>query len=78
MFPHPHARLGEGVAAFVVTHANEELGLEEVLELLSAMKLAKQKWPQYLSVERALPKTASGNVQKELLRRQLRDKGVQL
>jgi acyl-CoA synthetase (AMP-forming)/AMP-acid ligase II len=74
----PHARLGEGVAAFVVTHSNDDVALDDVLELLSEMKLAKQKWPQYLSVERVLPKTASGKVQKELLRRQLRDNGVQL
>ena len=74
----PHARLGEGVAAFVVTHSNDDVALDDVLELLSEMKLAKQKWPQYLSVERVLPKTASGKVQKEVLRRQLRDNGVQL
>ena len=74
----PHSRLGEGVAAYIVTHSNKALSLESILELLSTLQVAKQKWPQHLEVVDALPKTASGKVQKEILRKQLKDKGVLL
>ena len=74
----PHERLGEGVAAFVIPHAGETITLEAVLELLVNLQLAKQKWPQHLEITDALPKTASGKVQKDILRRRLKDAGVQL
>jgi len=74
----PHARLGEGVAAFVVIDPNTVLGLATILDTLDKLGVAKQKWPQHLELTSALPKTASGKVQKELLRRQLIDAGLQL
>jgi len=47
-------------------------------ELLADSGLAKQKWPQHLELLTALPKTASGKVQKDKLRQGLREQGVTL
>lgn len=74
----PHSRLGEGVAAFVITRDNKALVLADILELMAELRVAKQKWPQYLDVVESLPKTASGKVQKEILRTQLKQAGVRL
>jgi len=74
----PHKRLGEGVAACVVTATGQEITLESLQETLKRSGLAKQKWPQHLTVCAALPKTASGKVQKSILRQQLQDSGVTL
>ena len=74
----PHERLGEGVAACVVTATGQEITLESLQETLKRSGLAKQKWPQHLTVCAALPKTASGKVQKSILRQQLQDSGVTL
>lgn len=74
----PHQRLGEGVAAFVVAKDGEAVSLESVLAFMSALKVTKQKWPQHLEITGSLPKTPSGKVQKEVLRSQLRNSGVQL
>ena len=74
----PHRRLGEGVAACIVPSAGCEVTMEMMNETLKSSGLAKQKWPQHISRYDTLPKTASGKVQKEILRQQLRDQGVQL
>lgn len=74
----PHERLGEGVAVFVIARPGAEVTLEGVLAHMGELKVAKQKWPQILEVVDELPKTASGKVQKEILRRQLKDSGVML
>ena len=74
----PHGRLGEGVGACVVTAGGQALDEDALYNTLSSSGLAKQKWPQHIAVYDALPKTASGKVQKEVLRQQLRDQGVSL
>ncbi len=74
----PHERLGEGVAAFVIPREGSSVTLESVLAHFAELKIAKQKWPQHLELTDTLPRTASGKVQKEILRRQLREAGVSL
>ena len=74
----PHSRLGEGVAAFVVPRPTKTLCLDDLLSLMASLQVAKQKWPQYMESVDALPKTASGKVQKEILRRELKTSGVLL
>jgi len=65
----PHERLGEGVAAFIVR--TEGCALPDtaaVGRFLSDAGLAPQKWPEFIFEIEALPRTASGKVQKHLLR----------
>lgn len=72
----PHERLGEGVAVYVVLHGiSDTMSLEDLVAFLAEAGLAKQKWPQRLEIVRELPKTASGKVRKDVLRRQLREQG---
>jgi len=46
--------------------------LEAVRSHLSEAGLARQKWPEEVRVVEELPRTASGKVQKFVLREQLR------
>lgn len=65
----PHARLGEGVAAFVVAAEGKCVPDAATLgAFLSQAGLAPQKWPEFVFAVDALPRTASGKVQKHLLR----------
>jgi acyl-CoA synthetase (AMP-forming)/AMP-acid ligase II len=74
----PDTRFGEHAAA-VVTVRDEatQLTLEDVRSHLQQSGLGRQKWPESLYVVRDLPRTASGKVQKYLLRQQLRDGQLQ-
>ena len=74
----PHERLGEGVAVFVTIYEDEAPTLANLTELCAEQQLAKQKWPQWLSVVAEMPKTPSGKIQKAALRAQLKEQSVQL
>ena len=67
----PDERLGERVCACVCLRAGASLTLDELVERLQAAGLATYKLPQALHVVDALPMTASGKVQKHILRAQL-------
>jgi acyl-CoA synthetase (AMP-forming)/AMP-acid ligase II len=72
----PDERLGEHGCAFFRMQAGEEPpDLEAVREHLGAAGLARQKWPEELRVVDDLPRTASGKVQKFVLRERLRAGG---
>jgi len=66
----PHKRLGEGVCAFVV--ADNDVDVDAVTEFADKAQLAKQKIPQRIEFVSNLPRTASGKVRKDVLRRQIR------
>ena len=68
---YPDPVLGERACAFVV--ATGPLTLEELVDFLRERRVANQKLPERLQVVSALPKTASGKVQKFRLRDRLRD-----
>ncbi len=69
----PDERLGEhGCAFFRMQPGCEAPDLEAVRAHLAAAGLARQKWPEELRVVDELPRTASGKVQKFVLREQLR------
>ena len=69
----PDERLGEhGCAFFRMQPGSEAPDLEAVRSHLAAAGLARQKWPEELRVVDDLPRTASGKVQKFVLREQLR------
>ena len=68
----PDERLGEhGCAFFRMQPGCEAPDLEAVRTHLAAAGLARQKWPEELRVVDELPRTASGKVQKFVLREQL-------
>jgi acyl-CoA synthetase (AMP-forming)/AMP-acid ligase II len=68
----PDARLGEHGCAFVRLLPGGSLDLEGVRSHLSAAGLARQKWPEELRLVDDFPRTASGKVQKFVLRDGLR------
>ncbi len=70
----PDPRLGEQACAFVrVTAAAGPIDLAAVRRCLAESGLARQKWPEQLRIVEDLPRTPSGKVKKEVLRKQLRD-----
>jgi len=69
----PDERLGEhGCAFFRMQPGCAPPDLEALRSHLSEAGLARQKWPEELRVVEELPRTASGKVQKFVLREQLR------
>jgi acyl-CoA synthetase (AMP-forming)/AMP-acid ligase II len=69
----PHARLGEGVCAVVIPKGSYRPVREEISAYLKRWGLAPQKWPELIHYVDDLPRTASGKVQKHLLRQQIAD-----
>jgi acyl-CoA synthetase len=70
----PDARLGEVACAFFRMqpgHAAPDLA--QVRTYLDHAGIARQKWPEYLRSVEEFPRTASGKVQKFVLRQSLRD-----
>ena len=71
----PHERLGEGVCAYIIPMTEGSgLELQAVARFADEALLAKQKIPQHIEVVADLPRTASGKVRKDVLRRQIKDK----
>jgi acyl-CoA synthetase (AMP-forming)/AMP-acid ligase II len=68
----PDERLGEHACAFVRTLPDGGVDLDVVRSHLSRAGLARQKWPEELRLVDDFPRTASGKVQKYVLRQQLR------
>ena len=67
----PHARLGEGVCAYVIAQDACELTLGELIAHCFAAGLAKQKAPERLELVAELPRTPSGKVRKDVLRKEI-------
>jgi cyclohexanecarboxylate-CoA ligase len=70
----PDPVLVERVCAFVVPVAGGELTLADLVVFLDGVGLARQKYPERLEVVEELPTTASGKVQKFVLRQLLADR----
>jgi len=65
----PDERLGEKACAYVVlTEPSATLTLNDITAYLRAQKFATQKLPERLEIVPALPMTATGKVQKHVLR----------
>lgn len=65
----PDERLGERVCAYVVPAAGADApALAEIVEFLRGLKIATSKLPERLEVIAQLPLTATGKVQKHVLR----------
>jgi acyl-CoA synthetase len=73
----PHARLGEGVCAYIVPRsANGAPDLASVAAFADRAQLARQKIPQHIELVSELPRTASGKVRKDVLRQRIRESEV--
>lgn len=68
----PDERLGERSCAYVLLKApHHSLSLEEVVAFFSRKRVAKYKYPEHIVVIEKLPRTASGKIQKFLLRKDI-------
>ncbi|MHC9321324.1 medium-chain fatty-acid--CoA ligase [Escherichia coli] len=68
----PDERLGERSCAHVVLKApHHSLSLEDVVAFFSRKRVAKYKYPEHIVVIEKLPRTASGKIQKFLLRKDI-------
>jgi cyclohexanecarboxylate-CoA ligase len=71
----PDERLGEKVCAYVVpSESGSELTLAEVTAFLREHDVTTQKLPERIEMVDALPMTATGKVQKHLLRADIASK----
>jgi acyl-CoA synthetase (AMP-forming)/AMP-acid ligase II len=70
----PHARLGEGVCAFVVLRPGAKVSADALIAFVAAAGLARQKCPERVEVEASLPRTATGKVRKDLLRAEIAER----
>jgi cyclohexanecarboxylate-CoA ligase len=64
----PDPRLGERACAFVVPREAASLAFAEMQEFLLKSGVARSYWPERLEVVEAMPMTASGKIQKFVLR----------
>jgi acyl-CoA synthetase (AMP-forming)/AMP-acid ligase II len=70
----PHARLGEGVCAFIIPASDDGTpDLAAVVAFADQAGLARQKIPQHIELVADLPRTASGKVRKDVLRQRIRE-----
>lgn len=70
----PDERLGEKVCAYVVPAAGATLTLDEVVAYLRERKVATPKLPERLEIVENFPMTATGKIQKHLLRDDIKRK----
>jgi non-ribosomal peptide synthetase component E (peptide arylation enzyme) len=71
----PDERLGEKVCAYVVPAGQGgSVTLEEITSYLRELEVAVQKLPERLEIVAALPMTATGKVQKHMLRADISQK----
>lgn len=70
----PDKKLGEAVCCYLVPVEGSTLSLEEIKDYLLGEGLAIQKVPQRLEIVEDLPMTATGKIQKHILRSQIAEK----
>ena len=67
---YPDDRMGEKGCAFVVLKPGQTFGFADMQAWMDQHGAAKQYWPEQLEVIAAMPRTASGKIQKFVLREQ--------
>ncbi|GLY40407.1 short chain acyl-CoA synthetase [Amycolatopsis sp. NBRC 101858] len=70
----PDVRLGERICCYVVPQPGRAVTLDEIKEFLLGRDLAIQKLPERLEVVEQLPMTATGKIQKHVLRADIAEK----
>jgi cyclohexanecarboxylate-CoA ligase len=69
----PDARLGERACAFVVAREAASLAFADMQEFLLKSGVARSYWPERLELVEVLPMTATGKIQKFVLRERARE-----
>lgn len=69
----PDPEMQEKACAYVSFVDGESFTFEEMVEYLDGQGIAKQKYPERLEVVDSFPKTASGKIQKNVLRETIAD-----
>jgi acyl-CoA synthetase (AMP-forming)/AMP-acid ligase II len=64
----PHARLGEGICAFVIARQSVSADFADLVAFVAQSGLAPQKRPERIEFVTELPRTASGKIRKDVLR----------
>jgi len=68
----PHLWLGEGVCAWLILHDNQTApGVEELRRFVCEPGLAPKKAPENIQIVGDFPRTASGKIQKNILREKI-------
>ncbi len=67
----PHPRLGEGVCAFVIPQAGQTPDVAALVAHLERAGLARQKFKEKVKLVEDMPRTPSGKVQKNILRKKI-------
>lgn len=74
----PDERLGEKACAYIVLKPERKMVLSDIQKHLEAHGTAKYKWPEGMIIVDKLPRTASGKIQKFVLREEINKKFGQL
>lgn len=70
----PHPRLGEGVCAYIIPKPGvRPPDVGELAAFLDRRGLAKQKFPERVEIVEDFPRTASGKIQKHILRAMIKE-----
>ena len=70
---YPDDRLGERACAFVTLKPGATFDFGEMQRFLAEHRLSVPYWPERLEIRETLPATASGKIQKFVLRKMLRE-----
>jgi acyl-CoA synthetase (AMP-forming)/AMP-acid ligase II len=70
----PHARLGEGVCAYIIASGDAEVDAQSLTSHVLGSGIARQKCPERFEFVEDFPRTASGKVRKDQLREAIRRK----
>jgi acyl-CoA synthetase (AMP-forming)/AMP-acid ligase II len=65
----PSEKTGEAACAFIATADGVDLTFRQISEYLEDFGLARQKTPEHIVLLRELPRTSSGKVRKDVLRK---------
>ncbi|WP_083749639.1 AMP-binding protein [Frankia sp. CcI49] len=71
--PYPDERLGERACAVVVPRPGPRLTLGDLTSYLATLSVSKTYWPERVELVDTMPRTASGKIQKFVLRDLVRD-----
>ena len=65
---YPDKRMGERSCAFVVVKSGQSFSMDDLRKWMEKSGAAKQYWPEAIEVVEAMPRTATGKIQKFLLK----------